>query len=35
VVIPPNSFALCETVETITVPRDVLVICVGKSPSAG
>jgi len=34
VVIPPNSFALCETVEHITVPRDVLVICVGKSTYA-
>jgi dCTP deaminase len=34
VVIPPNSFALCETVETFDVPRDVLVICVGKSTYA-
>ncbi len=34
VIIPPNSFALCETVETITVPRDILVICVGKSTYA-
>lgn len=34
VIIPPNSFALCETVETITVPRDVLVVCVGKSTYA-
>ena len=34
VVIPPNSFALCETVEYIEVPRDVLVICVGKSTYA-
>ena len=34
VVIPPNSFALCETVEYISVPRDVLVICVGKSTYA-
>jgi dCTP deaminase len=34
VVIPPNSFALCETVEYITVPRNVLVICVGKSTYA-
>ena len=31
IIIPPNSFALCETVEYIEVPRDVLVICVGKS----
>lgn len=34
VVIPPNSFALCETVEFIEVPRDVLVICLGKSTYA-
>lgn len=34
VVIPPNSFALAETVEVIDVPRDVLVICVGKSTYA-
>jgi dCTP deaminase len=34
VVIPPNSFALCETLEYIEVPRDVLVICVGKSTYA-
>jgi dCTP deaminase len=34
VIIPPNSFALCETVETIEVPRDVLAICVGKSTYA-
>jgi dCTP deaminase len=34
VIIPPNSFALCETVETIEVPRDILVICVGKSTYA-
>jgi len=34
VVIPPNSFALCDTVEYIAVPRDVLVICVGKSTYA-
>ena len=34
VVIPPNSFALCETVETISVPRNVLVLCVGKSTYA-
>ena len=34
VVIPPNSFALCETVEYIAVPRNVLVICVGKSTYA-
>ncbi len=34
VMIPPNSFALCETVETFSIPRDVLVICVGKSTYA-
>ncbi|MCE2924862.1 MAG: dCTP deaminase [Phycisphaeraceae bacterium] len=34
VIIPPNSFALCETVEYIAVPRDVLVVCVGKSTYA-
>ena len=34
VVIPPNSFALCETVETFVIPRDVLVLCVGKSTYA-
>ena len=30
-VIPPNSFALARTVEYFRVPRDVLVICLGKS----
>jgi len=34
VIIPPNSFALAETVEQIKVPRDVLAICVGKSTYA-
>lgn len=34
VIIPPNSFALCETVETVRIPRDVLAICVGKSTYA-
>ncbi len=34
VIIPPNSFALCETVETFDIPRDVLVLCVGKSTYA-
>jgi len=34
VIIPPNSFALCETVEYIEIPRNVLVICVGKSTYA-
>ena len=34
VIVPPNSFALCETVETLDIPRDILVICVGKSTYA-
>lgn len=34
VIIPPNSFALCETVEVLCIPRDVLVVCVGKSTYA-
>jgi len=34
VLIPPNSFALCETVEVITMPREYLAICVGKSTYA-
>jgi dCTP deaminase len=32
--IPPNSFALAETVEYLEIPRDVLAICVGKSTYA-
>lgn len=34
IIIPPNSFALAETVETMSIPRDTLVICVGKSTYA-
>ena len=34
VLIPPNSFALCETVEHIQMPRGYLAICVGKSTYA-
>lgn len=34
VLIPPNSFALCETVEYFEIPRDILAICVGKSTYA-
>jgi dCTP deaminase len=34
ILIPPNSFALCETVEYFEVPRDMLAICVGKSTYA-
>jgi hypothetical protein len=29
--IPPNSFALAETVGYLEIPRDILGICVGKS----
>ncbi len=34
VLIPPNSFALCETVETVEMPRGYLAICLGKSTYA-
>ena len=33
-VIPPNSFALARTIEYFRIPRDVLVICLGKSTYA-
>jgi len=33
-IIPPNSFVLGQTVERLKIPRDVLVICVGKSTYA-
>ena len=33
-IIPPNSFALARTVELFRIPRDVLVICLGKSTYA-
>lgn len=33
-IIPPNSFALARTVEYFKIPRDILVICVGKSTYA-
>jgi dCTP deaminase len=33
-VIPPNSFALAETVEYFAIPRDVIAVCVGKSTYA-
>lgn len=33
-IIPPNSFALARTVERFVIPRDVLVICLGKSTYA-
>jgi dCTP deaminase len=32
--IPPNSFALARTVERFRIPRDVLVVCLGKSTYA-
>jgi len=34
IVVPPNSFALAETVERFDIPRDLLVLCVGKSTYA-
>lgn len=33
-ILPPNSFALARTVEYFKIPRDVLVICLGKSTYA-
>ena len=33
-IIPPNSFALAETVEYFEIPRDVLAVCLGKSTYA-
>jgi len=33
-VIPPNSFALARTVEYFRIPRDILVVCLGKSTYA-
>jgi dCTP deaminase len=33
-VIPPNSFALAETVEYLEIPRDILCLCIGKSTYA-
>lgn len=33
-IIPPNSFALASSVEYFRIPRDVLVICLGKSTYA-
>jgi dCTP deaminase len=32
--IPPNSFALAETVEYLEIPRDILGVCLGKSTYA-
>jgi dCTP deaminase len=33
-IVPPNSFALANSVEYFKIPRDVLVICLGKSTYA-
>ena len=33
-IIPPNSFALAETVEYFEIPRDILAMCLGKSTYA-
>jgi dCTP deaminase len=33
-VIPPNSFALARTVERFKIPKDIMVICLGKSTYA-
>jgi dCTP deaminase len=33
-IIPPNSFALAETVEQFEIPRDILAVCLGKSTYA-
>ena len=33
-IVPPNSFALARTVEYFRIPRDILVICLGKSTYA-
>ena len=33
-IVPPNSFALARTVEYFSIPRNVLVICLGKSTYA-
>ncbi|MGH8322928.1 MAG: dCTP deaminase, partial [Steroidobacteraceae bacterium] len=33
-IIPPNSFALARTVEHFRIPRNVLVVCLGKSTYA-
>lgn len=33
-IIPPNSFALTRSIEYMRIPRDVLVVCLGKSTYA-
>lgn len=34
VILPPNSYLLGHTIETFDIPRDVMVVCVGKSSYA-
>jgi len=34
ILIPPNSFALCHSFEYVRIPRDVIVVCIGKSTYA-
>ena len=34
IIIPPNSFALAQSMETFNIPRDILALCVGKSTMA-
>lgn len=34
IIIPPNSFALAQSMETFNIPRDILALCVGKSTYA-
>ena len=33
-IVPPNSFVLAHTIEYFRIPRDILVICLGKSTYA-
>lgn len=33
-IIPPNSFALAQTIESFRIPRNVITVCVGKSTYA-
>ena len=33
-ILPPNSFALANTIETFKVTRDIIIVCVGKSTYA-
>lgn len=34
VIIPPNSYVLGSTIETFKIPRDIMIICLGKSTYA-